>query len=126
VNRKHRSEMSTKEIAWTEKLVHGVREWNFAVDHVLERMAEKGITKQALLDTLRYGEVIEVNSRGRVVMRLRVKLNPTMQRGTCVVISVRDKVLVTAWYNSERDHHNTLDRSEYGWNVDVITYLESL
>ena len=126
MDRKHRSQMSPAEINFTEKLVHGITEWNFAVDHILDRMAQKHITKQDVLDTLKHGEVVEVNSRGRVVLRLRVKYNATMKRGTCVVVSIANKVLVTAWFNNERDHHDTLDRSEYNWNVNVIEYLRSI
>jgi hypothetical protein len=49
MQRKHRRQMSHREIAHAEKLVHGINEWNFAVDHVMDRMAQKNIAKQDLV-----------------------------------------------------------------------------
>jgi hypothetical protein len=122
VNRIHRKQMTAEQIVFTEALVHNMSEWNFAVDHVMQRMLEKKVTKDAAVNTLKYGEVIEVNDNGRVVMRLM----KGMRAGTVVVVSIRDRVLVTAWYNSPKDNHKTLNLSEYTWKLDVITYLKGL
>lgn len=122
MERKHRKQFTAEEIVYTEALIHGITEWNFAVDHVLERMEQKHISKQDLINTLKYGEVIEVNDRGRVVLRLM----KGKRKGTCVVVSVHDRVLVTAWYNAGNDQHKTLNLGEYIWNINVIDYLRSL
>lgn len=122
MERKHRSQMSAEEIKYAETLVHSITEWNFAVDHVMDRMAEKKIKKQDAVNTLKYGDVIEVNDKGRLVMRLM----KGMMKGTCVVVSVHDRVLVTAWFNKGSDNHKTLDKSEYTWKVNVIEYLKGL
>jgi hypothetical protein len=122
VERKHRTQFTEAEIVYTETLVHGIREWDFSKDHVLERMAEKKISKADLVNTLTWGEVIEVNDRGRVVLRLK----NGKRKGVCVVASIADRVLVTAWYNKPTDNHATLNESEYQWKVDVIKYLRSL
>jgi hypothetical protein len=122
VERKHRSQMSQEEILFAETLVHGITEWNFAVDHIMDRMAEKNIKKQDAVNTLRYGSVIEVNDKGRVVMRLM----KGMMKGTCVVVSIHDRVLVTAWFNKGSDNHKTLNKSEYTWNVNTIEYLRRI
>jgi hypothetical protein len=122
VNRIHRKQMTAEQIVFTEALVHNMSEWNFAVDHVMQRMLEKKVTKDAAVNTLKYGEVIEVNDNGRVVMRLMKGL----RAGTVVVVSIRDRVLVTAWYNSPKDNHKTLNLSEYTWKLDVIGYLKGL
>jgi hypothetical protein len=122
VNRIHRKQMTAEQIVFTEALVHNMSEWNFAVDHVMQRMLEKKVTKDAAVNTLKYGEVIEVNDNGRVVMRLM----KGMRAGTVVVVSIRDRVLVTAWYNSPKDNHKTLNLSEYTWKLDVIGYLKGL
>jgi hypothetical protein len=114
--------MTAEQIVFTEALVHNMSEWNFAVDHVMQRMLEKKVTKDAAVNTLKYGEVIEVNDNGRVVMRLMKGL----RAGTVVVVSIRDRVLVTAWYNSPKDNHKTLNLSEYTWKLDVIGYLKGL
>lgn len=122
MNRIHYTQMSKQEIEYTESLIHSVTEWNFAVDHAMDRMAGKGIKKGDVLNALRYGSVIEVNDKGRVVMRLM----KGMMKGTCAVVSVRDRVLVTCWFNKGRDNHSTLDKSEYTWRVNVIEYLRGL
>jgi hypothetical protein len=122
VERKHRSQMSAEEILFAETLVHSITEWNFAVDHIMDRMAEKKIKKQDAVNTLRYGDVIEVNDKGRVVMRLM----KGMMKGTCVVASIHDRVLVTAWFNKGSDNHSTLNKSEYTWKVNVIEYLRRI
>lgn len=126
MERKHRKQMTHSEINFAEQLIHKTDGWDFAASHALDRMKQKNISKQDLLDTLQFGEVVEVNDKGRVVLRLRTKLRPDMKRGTCVVVSVRNKVLVTAWFNDERDHHATLDLAEYKWNVHVVEYLKSI
>lgn len=120
MERKHRLQFSTEEITYTEKLVHSINEWDFSQDHVLDRMAEKHISKNDIIVTLKWGEVIEINDKGRIVLRLMKGL----RKGVVVVISIRERVLVTAWYNDPRDNHKTLNLSDYNWDVDVIEYLK--
>jgi hypothetical protein len=48
-----------------------------------------------------------------------------MKRGTVVVVNPREKVLVTAWHNDERDHHATLDMNEYHWQVNAAEFLQA-
>lgn len=122
MERKHRIEMSKTEIVFAETLVRSINEWNFATDHAMERMEQKGVAKQDVLNTLKYGEVIEVNSYGRVVLRLTLK-----GKGACiVVVGLRDRALVTTWFNRATDNHKTLNVSEYGWKVNVIEFLRSI
>ena len=59
MQRKHRSQMTTEEIKYAETLVHSITEWNFAVDHIMDRMAEKNIKKQDAVNTLRYQQALD-------------------------------------------------------------------
>jgi hypothetical protein len=119
LERKHRTAMSPAEIEYSETLVHGITEWNLMTHHAAERMEQKHIAKQSVVDTLKYGAVIEVNSLGRILIRLM----KGKMKGTCVVVSPKDKSVVTVWYNRGNDNHATVDMSQYGWDVDVITFL---
>ena len=122
MERKHRIEMSKSEISFAENLIHSITEWNFATNHAMERMEEKGILKRDVLNTLKYGEVIEVNSYGRVVLRLTLK-----GKGACiVVVGLSDRALVTTWFNDSVDNHKTLRLSDYGWKVNTTEYLRSI
>ena len=114
--------MSPAEITFAETLVHNMCEWNLATDHVVGRMKQKGIKKDAIVNTLKYGDVIEVADNGRVTLRLM----KGMANGTCVVVSLRDKVVVTCWYNNPKDRHATLDLSDYTMTADVVTFLRSI
>ena len=134
MERKHRSQMSAEEITFVETLVHSINEWDItATQHALDEAAYKqrptghtvgqsAITKTDILNTLKYGEVIELNDRGRVVIRLM----KGKRAGTCAVINPATRKVVTVWYNDPRDNHETLRLSAYTWNVDVIVYLRGL
>ena len=122
MQRIHRKQMSQEQIVYVETLVHNITEWNFATDHAMLEAAKDGIKKDALVNTLRYGDVIEVNDKGRVVMRLMTG----MMKGTVTVVSLRDRCLVTAWRNKGSDCHSTLRLSDYTWNVNVIEYLRTI
>lgn len=122
--RKHRVEMTPEEIAYAETVVHSISfdQVNTNLDHFNRERHNDWISLTDVRNTLKYGDIIEVNSFGRCVVRLM----KGMAKGTCVVIDVRDKKLVTAWRNNPRDNHETLRLSEYGWNVNVVEYLGGL
>ena len=119
---KHRKQMSAEEIQYAETLVHSIDGWGLTNDHLLARMAQKGVSKKDVAITAKWGEVIEVKSNGRIVLRL---MNG-MRQGVVVVLSLSDRMVVTAWYNKPQDAHNTLDLSAYTWRVNVIEYLRSI
>lgn len=133
MDRKHRNQMTPDEITFAETLIHSIQEWDVTgTDHARSEAAFKprvsgqtrgqsAISKQDIINTLKYGNVIELNDRGRLVVRLM----KGKRAGTCVVVSIRDRKVVTVWYNDPRDTHATLRLSEYTWNVNVIDYLRS-
>jgi predicted metalloenzyme YecM len=125
---KHRQQMSPAEITAAEQLVHSIDGWDFTDDHVVLRMGQKAVSKKDAAVTLKCGEVIAVQNNGRILMRLMRRPAPfaTTKVGTCVVVHIASRKLVTAWYNKPTDNHATLDLSQYAWQVNVIEYLRSI
>lgn len=119
---KHRKQMSQAEIDYAEMLVHAIDSWKFDNDHLMQRMQQKGISKKDALLALKWGAVIRVQDDGRVLMRL----TQGTRSGVCVVASLKDHTLVTAWYNNPRDNHSTLDLSEYTWKANTTDFLRSI
>ena len=119
---KHRTQMSAVEIQYAETLVHSIDGWGLENDHLIARMTAKGVSKRDVAITAKWGEVIEVKSNGRIVLRLMTG----MRKGVVIVVSLHDRMLVTAWYNKPCDNHKTLDLSAYTWKVNVIEYLRSI
>lgn len=119
MERKHRTQMSSEEIVFTETLIHNL---NGVIDdeHVRDRMKQKKVTEADIVNTLKWGNVIEVNSLSRVVMRL----NTGKRKGVVVVIDPSTQAIVTVWYNSPKDRHDTLDKSLYTWKVNLIEFLK--
>ena len=125
---KHRQQMSPAEISYAEQVVHSIDGWDFTDDHITLRMEQKGVSKKDAAVTLKCGEVIAVQSNGRVLMRLMWLPAPfaTTKVGTCVVVHLASRKLVTAWYNKPTDNHATLDLSQYTWKQDIVAYLRSI
>lgn len=118
VLRKHRVQLSQQEIAYTETLVHSISGWN--TDGGLIHASKRGriFSHAEVLDALKTGRVIEVNSFGRVLVR--------SAKGICVVASIRDRRVITIWFNRPSDKHKTLDLAAYTWKIDAAAYVKSL
>ena len=116
--RKHRKQMTAAEIEYTESLVHSLNGWRTGpgLGHAAKR--RRTFSHQQVIEALRTGWVVEVNSLGRVLMRDTT--------GLCVVISIKDRVAFTVYANAPNDHHENQSMGMYKFNVDVISYLRSL
>lgn len=116
--RKHRKQMTSTEIEYTETLVHGIMDWRSDVcrGHLIRR--GRNFTHEQMVNACRTGRVIEVNSLGRVLMRDNL--------GMCVVVSVKDRVIFTAYANHPNDNHEGQSMDIYTFRVDVISYLRGL
>ena len=116
--RKHLKQMSAVEIEFVESLVHGVKGWKTGIarGHAAKRGRE--FTETIILHAIQCGEVIEVNSLGRVLMRDGY--------GICVLVSIKDHVAFTVWANDPKDNHDSQHMGYYNWHVDVIKYLRGL
>jgi hypothetical protein len=116
--RKHRKQMTQAEIEYIENLVHNSF-WR--IDAVFRgHMAKRGrnFTNQQLVHACKTGHIIEVNDRGRVLMRDSL--------GVCVVLSIKDRLIFTAYANDPKDTHDYSALTLYTWKVDVISYLRGL
>lgn len=79
-------------------------------DHVLHRMASKGVTMSMLLGCLESGRIIEVHNEAGT---LRAMLRDAT--GVCAVVDLHNRTVVTTYVNAASDRHNTLDRASYYW-----------
>lgn len=116
--RKHRSQMTTEEIDVLEYLLFAMSGW--IIESALIHAKNKGrkITHEEVEDAIKTGEVIEINTLGRVLVRSK--------KGICVVVDLRHRVVITVWWNHPNDTHKRLNLAQYTWNIDVIAYLHRL
>lgn len=118
MERKHVKQMSPVERAIVETLVHNTLDWSSKTFYLVGRMNERRITRADALQCLRYGNVVELQNVGRVVMRDRT--------GVCVVADIPARHVVTVWYNAPDDNHYTLDNRLYQWHVDAVSFVQGL
>ena len=119
LQRKHREQLTQKEIEFIEEIVHTVDEWKFAPGgHFAQRLVEKRLNKDSVLDALWNGSVIELTDAGTVLMRSKA--------GACVVADIKAQYLITCWRNAPSDTHLTLDLAEYAWQVDAVAFVKTL
>ncbi|KKS89344.1 MAG: hypothetical protein UV64_C0007G0047 [Parcubacteria group bacterium GW2011_GWC1_43_11b] len=78
--------------------------------HFQLRMAEKGITWHEVDGALRSQTLKLIEAHDEVGTR-RLLVRDT--KGTCVVVDIDTKELVTTYKNSSGDNHSTLNRSVY-------------
>lgn len=117
--RKHREQLTQKEVEFIEGTVHAIDEWKFSPNgHFAQRLTEKKLTKDDVLAALWNGRVIEITDAGTVLMRSAA--------GACVVADIKQQFLITCWYNRPNDRHRTLDLAEYAWQVDAVAFVKSL
>jgi len=125
MQRKHRQQMNDQEIAFAEAFAHSLsKDWLEQSTHFVQRTQEKNIDAQSIALALKYGKVIEVKDDARIVLRGNKRTG--FDYVAIVVVSITDKVLVTAWRNGVKDDHKTLKRGDYTWRANVIDYIKSL
>ena len=93
------------------------------VRHLLDRLRQKHITKEEVLNTITNGKYIElhiVNDSARVLIREQL---PNRAKDVCVVLDIVTGTVVTAYLNDSNDHHKTLREELYDSNLDVIDIL---
>jgi len=120
--RKHRQQMTLREIARVENLVHAQTCWIGDGPHVNTlplRGREVSVTEA--YDTLRTGQVIEVNRNKDLCVLMRKNY---ADHAVCVVVNLLTKWIVTMWQNRIGDNHSTLDLNQYQWKVDLISELK--
>lgn len=120
--RKHFKQMSPREKEVLREAVDslGISDITDFRNHSLQRLVEKRISAEDVLNAVRFGSVIEAHSKVRG--DIRVLLRQPTKRGSsvCAVVSLRDRDIVTAYENDNKDKHFTIDWSEYKWQVDLV------
>lgn len=87
--------------------IRGNGKWQYT-DHACERMLEKGIRDQHVVHAIAHGTLITFDYSGKlksVLLRDRF--------GTCVVVCLNFRNIMTVYKNRADDHHKTLDRTQY-------------
>jgi hypothetical protein len=113
--RKHRTQMTRQEISAIETSVHSVQVWTVKSSYVVGRQRERTVSSIEVTKALQLGSVIELQDCGRVLMR--------SHDGICVVACLKNRTVVTVWYNTPEDNHYTLNIGAYRWYANVIPYL---
>ena len=124
--RKHHSQMNEEEIKAVESFVRN-NSFEINSSHSLEEMSDEGITADQVDDVLAHGNVVEVCNHD-ATGSLRILIRKTVgDFDVCVVVGVRDRVIVTTWRNDTGDDHPSLKKQPYSWKVnlkDLLTQLQ--
>lgn len=117
--RKHYTQMNQTEVA---ALMAKVRSSDYSLKpHATDRMRGRSITEAQVKAMLSYSTIIEahnnIGSELRVLVRGKVQGN-----FCCAVVSLTKKEIVTVYWNQAGDHHSTLDKSVYNWQVNLAEF----
>lgn len=120
--RKHRFQMTDKEIYELESYIHNVSTW-FNTPHQAWRAKRRAVPPSEVLDTIKSGQIIEIHNNNapdiRAVMR-----KDFYRDSVCVVVSLVYRRIITVYTNSLDDQHYTLDASKYRWSPVVGQIME--
>jgi hypothetical protein len=121
--RKHIKQMNKQEVAF----VHGfIRSANFSVwsgkAHFYDRASERSFTLADAQSAVKGGLVVEVHNDKAPDVRVLVR----NQAGTCAVVSLQSREVITVYYNAPSDGHETLNWGAYRWAQDVVALVKSL
>ncbi|VVB52096.1 Uncharacterised protein [uncultured archaeon] len=126
MSRKHYSQFNVTETAF----IHGYIRANAAkvtgAEHFYDRASERTFDISQAVDTLANGRVIEVHNDRSPRIRALVRRQSGPNSGTNVVVDLMDWHVVTVYYNSPSDTHDTLNWSPYRWQVNVVNLVKSL
>lgn len=121
--RKHISQMSPLESVYIHGwLRSGKRTFTAATDHFYHRASERTFTFAEAVEAVRKGKVVEVHNDKAPSVRALVR----DLKGTCVVVDLTASVIVSVYYNSPDDKHDTLNWNLYRWTQDIVALVKSL
>lgn len=122
--RKHRSQMTWAEIRLVETAIRNFGQYKTTA-HTEVRMAQKRVTMNEALDTLRHGELIEVHNNNGTDVRALMQWDSTKDK-VSVVVSVVSGEIITVWRNAADDNHATRDMSKYRWFQNLTSVLYAI
>lgn len=124
--KKHVSQMIKYEKELIGRIIRKLSSWELT-PYCKSRLTGRNMTVGTIQDVIKNGEMIEFHrkedtNRNRVLLRGK---KPTRDRDVaCVVVDLGKGTVVTAYWNTGNDHHDTLDWSAYDAELDVIHYLK--
>ena len=125
MQRIHRTQIKLADILAVETRVRGIDcvRWGFHMQQALDRAHATGADIQRVLAKGKLIEINDGNGSGEPRVVLRHDENGW---GTCVVVSLVRRELVTLWVNTSHDKHFTLDRNAYRWRPDIAKLLQEV
>lgn len=121
--RKHRKQMTEKELSRSQKRLRAVSGWRMG-EHMSHRMAERGIPKARVIETMHTGNLVEISFRGQDVCA-------TMHRNygdkaLCVVAAIETHKIVTAWHIEGDANPDDVDLHNYRWDTDTRKFTRKV
>lgn len=117
--RKHAIQMTEIEKNFLAAQVGSVASWKFTM-HAQEKMAERRARQADVTTALLGFEVIEFNGDNgakKILVRGKGSVNG---RQVCAVLAPTSGLVVTVYFNSANDKHNTLNMAAYNKRIDVV------
>ena len=120
--RKLGKDLTSKEFTFMKDLLYiNIEHGRFTMPtHLHERLRQKYITMDDVINTIDRGEIIEIHIIDysfRVLLRLQKE---GTCKDVCVVVELCNGVVVTAFTNQSSDKHDTLKLELYDDSLDVI------
>ena len=115
---KHYTQMNSNEKNLLRMMING--KFRFT-DHCLHRMKERRITKSEVEQAIADGEIIEFHFADDIHSRvlLRGKMI-NRDRVTCVVLDIKNNLVVTAYKNYYLNNHPNSDMSVYDETLNIL------
>lgn len=119
--------MTWDERTLLDSFVQSIAAFEFDSPHAETRMAEKGISREEINQTIQAGLPIELNNIAWYDIRAVIR-GPSYEPGfdCSVVVSLSRRVVITAWRNRVEDTHSSLTLHNKTWNVSVKQILDTL
>lgn len=120
--RKHYTQFTfgEKEFLWRQLFNVGFNDWK-ATNHLLDAMFERGAKLNDVVNTIINGHIVEYhqkNGDNRILLRgTKHFLGDVL----CVVFQPEDRKIITAYWNSKDDKHDTINMSAYIGSLDITS-----
>lgn len=121
--RKHHSQMSDAELDFIEAAIDK-RDF-YLSDHAEDRLRAKNIYREDIMDAIRHGKVIETNKLQEGDVRVLLRDEYEDGSAVCVVVSLADAAVVTAYENKAHELHQSDFQPDkfYGWRDDMTVVV---
>lgn len=90
--------------------------------HATGKRKELNISYEDIVDTIRYGSIIEIHNEFKNIRVLIRHYN----KGICLVLTPKTSTIVTIYINRKGDNHDNLDRTLYSNLSEIGKLLKEL